>query len=64
LIGRHLDAKRYVVATIRVGANYPYGGGSVEALELTDEADSAPELTHDQKRIFSWLDGSNLVWFK
>jgi curved DNA-binding protein CbpA len=33
-------------------------------LELTDESDSAPELTDDQKRIFSWLDRSNLVWFK
>jgi curved DNA-binding protein CbpA len=34
------------------------------ALELTNESDPAPELTDDQKRIFSWLDRSNLVWFK
>ena len=33
-------------------------------LELTNELDLAPELTDDQKRIFSWLDRSNLVWFK
>ena len=33
-------------------------------LELTNELDPAPELTDDQKRIFSWLDRSNLVWFK
>jgi curved DNA-binding protein CbpA len=33
-------------------------------LELMDESEPAPELTDDQKRIFSWLDKSNLVWFK
>jgi hypothetical protein len=62
LIVRRLDAKRYFVDP--GSRHHPDGGGSVEALELTDESDSAPELTDDQKRIFSWLDRSNLVRFK
>ena len=33
-------------------------------LELVDHSDAAPELTDDQKRIFSWLDRSTLVRFK
>ena len=33
-------------------------------LELTEESDFAPELTDEQRRVFSWLDRSNLVRFK
>jgi hypothetical protein len=37
----------------------------VEApLELANEMDSSPELTDDQKRLYSWLDWSHLGWVK
>jgi curved DNA-binding protein CbpA len=33
-------------------------------LELANEMDSSPELTDDQKRLYSWLDWSHLGWVK